>query len=287
VSDPIERAGGPSPEEAEASFAAADAREALVKEMKNAGFARPEGVQNGAQAILRDIHTIKELFQPRAEFEGHIKDLMSALKTQGDLDPILVGWTGKRAVLIEGHHRHTTYKRAGYAAKPVAVEWFEGTIDEAVHASITANSKHKLPMTMQERLNAAWRLVRLGCGSKAKTAKSAGISERQVATMRSVLAKHREEVVGVEAWAKASKIAAGRGTIERSEADQEEWLQQLAKGYEEKIRRACGPKLALNPDMLARVLGLYCGNNLSIVFRSAGQQGLLEIDDYGEEKSDF
>jgi hypothetical protein len=96
----------------EHSFGAARARAALTLEMgKKPGFVRPEGVHNGGSFVLKDIETLKDLFQPREEFEGHTKDLMDALKRNGALDPILVGWTGKRAVLIEGHHRHAAYER--------------------------------------------------------------------------------------------------------------------------------------------------------------------------------
>jgi ParB-like nuclease domain len=201
--------------EAAPSFKAARARTELIAEMtagaKTHGFVDPRGVHNGRQAILKDIHPLRDLFQPREEFEGHIKDLQAALKMHGGLDPILVGWTGKRVVLIEGHHRHEAYMRSGYKLKPVAVEWFTGSIHEAISASVGANSKHKLPMTLQQRLNAAWRLVRLDEFSKAEIARNASVSDGQIGKMRRVLKKHYEEVIEVEAWAQAWQIASGRG----------------------------------------------------------------------------
>jgi hypothetical protein len=84
----------------EQSFAAAEARKALTLEMgKKPGFADPEGVHNGGSFVLKDIQPLKALFQPREEFEGHIEDLQDALKRNGALDPILVGWTGRKATI--------------------------------------------------------------------------------------------------------------------------------------------------------------------------------------------
>jgi hypothetical protein len=273
-------------EDSSMSFAAAEARKALIEEMGDSGFARPAGMQNSAHAVLKDIQPMRELFQPREEYESHVKDLMDALKVHGELDPILVGHTGKRTVLIEGHHRHTAYKRSGYLDEPVAVEWFEGSVDEAVCASMMPNTKHKLPMVLQERLNAAWRLIRLGTFSKSRITKVTTVGDGQIARMRRVLKAHRDDVIGVEQWSRASKIATGRGTV-RTEDEHEAWLEGLVETYQEKVRRAVGNKLASNPDMMARVLARYCGNNLPAVFHSAKQLGLLEIDEDEFSDSDF
>ena len=108
MTEDIEENAGAS-EDSSMSFAAAEARKALIEEMRDSGFARPAGMQNSAHAVLKDR-------------------------------------TGKRTILIEGHHRHTAYKRGGFLDEPVAVEWFEGSVDEAVCASMMPNTKHKLPM---------------------------------------------------------------------------------------------------------------------------------------------
>ena len=80
-------------EDSSMSFAAAEARKALIEEMGDSGFVRPAGMQNSAYAVLKDIQPMRELFQPREEYESHVKDLMDALKVHGELDPILVGHT--------------------------------------------------------------------------------------------------------------------------------------------------------------------------------------------------
>jgi len=265
-------------ETTETSFGAAQAREALLAEMgKNAGFADPKGVHNGGSFVLKDIHPLRALFQPRQEFEGHISELKAALKTHGALDPILVGWTGKRVILIEGHHRYVAYERSGYKLKPVDVQWFIGPLNAAVEASIAANSKTKLPMSLQEKLNAAWRLVRLGGFSKAQIKRSSAISDGQIGKMRRVLAAHHD-VVGIDEWAKAWKVATGRGEV-RTDEEHEEYLNMLVEQYPEKIHKAVGTKLASNPEMMARVLSRHCGRNLGQVFQCAKQLGLIEVED--------
>jgi ParB-like chromosome segregation protein Spo0J len=273
-------------ETTEQSFAAAEARKALIAEMgKSAGFADPKGVHNGGQMVLKDIHPLRALFQPRQEFEGHISELKAALKLHGALDPILVGWTGKRVILIEGHHRYVAYERSGFKLKPVDVQWFVGPLNAAVEASIAANSKMKLPMTLQEKLNAAWRLVRLGGFSKAQIVRSSGISDGQVGKMRRVLASHQADVVQVDEWAKAWKIATKRGE-ERTEEEHEEYLNMLVEQYQQKIHDAVGTKLASNPEMMARVMARHCGRNFGQVFQSAKQLGLIEVDEFDPE-ADF
>lgn len=100
--------------------------------------------------------------------------------------------------------------------------------------------------------------------------------------MRRVLKAHRSEVLGVETWAKASALATGKGT-ERTGDELEAWLEQQVEIYQEKIRKAVGPKLASNPDMMARVMERYCGKNFPAVFHSAKQLGLMDMDQYADE----
>jgi hypothetical protein len=268
-------------------FAAAQARASLTLELgKSARFARPEGLHNGGQAILKDIEPLKDLFQPREEFEGHVKDLMGALKAHGALDPILVGWTGKRVVLIEGHHRHAAYERSGFKLKPVAVEWFAGTVNEAVSASMAANSKFKLNMTTQDKLNAAWRLIRLGGFSRAQIVRDAAIGDGQVSRMRRLLKAHYVDVINVDTWSKASKIASGKNH-EWTESELEEKLRLQVAAFKERMFKEFGNKLSTQPDMMAHVLESYCGRNLPQVFRACKAFGYLDMDELTDEDSDF
>jgi ParB-like nuclease domain len=174
-------------------------------------FAGKPDQQNAGRVILRKIEPLRELFQPRGEHEKHVKDLADALKIHGELEPLTVAWTGKRVILIEGHHRYTAYWRKGRADKPVPVRWFKGSIKDAVALARSENSKAKLPMTTQERQNAAWLMVRLGDYTRPEIIAAAGVSDGQIGTMRRVLREHMDAVVGVDSWYRARQTAAGRG----------------------------------------------------------------------------
>lgn len=71
--------------------------------------------------------------------------------------------------------------------------YFTGSVEEAVLQAGRANSKAKQPMTNTERQDFAWRLVRLGSYTRNQVAEAAGVSLRQVATMREVLKELGED----------------------------------------------------------------------------------------------
>lgn len=152
--------------------------------------------------------TIDPTFRHRAspDSESHLADLRKSLRNTGRLDAVLV-WqevddAGKptgRLVLLDGHYRIAAYR----------AEQFKGKIEgngvpsvllkcnrlEAHLTALAANSKNTLPLTMQERLNAAWSLVRTYRNniSKPRLAKASGVAERTIANMRQQLRKFEED----------------------------------------------------------------------------------------------
>uniref|UniRef100_UPI003899B579 ParB/RepB/Spo0J family partition protein n=1 Tax=Profundibacter amoris TaxID=2171755 RepID=UPI003899B579 len=102
-----------------------------------------------------------ETFQFR-EFqtiESHVFELGQTLKSGRELDPMLVWDRGKDGyIIIDGHHRYETYRICKLSAK-ISVRVFSGTEEEAVLLALEDNAKVRLPMTAQEKSNAAWRLV--------------------------------------------------------------------------------------------------------------------------------
>ena len=134
-----------------------------------------------------DIKTDPETFQFRdfETTESHVDDLGKALKAGRKLPPILVWNSGDGDyIVIDGHHRleaHCRYK----PNDKIAVEIFTGTKAEARLLACEENAKARLPMTHQERSNAAWRLVCSDGGySKAETCRVTGISDSTVSKMR-------------------------------------------------------------------------------------------------------
>jgi hypothetical protein len=166
------------------------------------------------------------------------------------------------------------------------VEWFTGTINEAASASMARNSKYKLNMTTQDKLNAAWRLIRLGGFSRAQIVRDASIGDGQVSRMRRVLKAHYEDVINVDVWQKASRIASGKNH-EWTEDEMAEKLRLQVASYKERMFAEFGNKLSTNPDMMAHVLEKYCGRNLPQVFRACKAFGYLDLDELTDEDADF
>lgn len=110
------------------------------------------------------------------------------------LDPITVWYGGRRFYVIDGHHRLDAYKRY-HGNAPVAVPCveFKGTLLEAMELAGQANHKNKLPMTMDDRLNFAWRLVCMDGLTAKRVQEASGVGERIVWSMRKKLKQKLEE----------------------------------------------------------------------------------------------
>jgi hypothetical protein len=135
----------------------------------------------------------------------HLAALRKTLRNTGRLDPVLVwqeadakGTPTGRLVLLDGHYRLAAYRAEQSAGKiegrGIPAVMLTGSHMEAHLAALMANSKDTLPLTMQERLNAAWRLVqtyRNGI-SKPRLARASGVSERTILSMRQQMKKFAE-----------------------------------------------------------------------------------------------
>ncbi len=180
--------------------------EALQRELDEQSSSRPPEVQ---ALHLREIHVKEEVFQPRTqrgaeeEEELFVRELVNALKQQQGkvpLEPLTVWWSGKKWYVIDGHHRLVAYKKAGKGwsqDQAVPVTEFKGSLNQAVNLTVEANSKTKLPMTKEDRVNSAWRLICLDPmknRSKTEIAAATGVSVRQLAYMRQALRELTREV---------------------------------------------------------------------------------------------
>jgi hypothetical protein len=165
----------------------------LKKELAGKQAARPEEV---TEMTLDGLKRMVAVFQPRT-LEGNlqadgefINDLMGHLKMQGKrpLDPLTIWWSGKHFYVIDGHHRLEAYKRCGgpWDTLPIPVMEYRGGLNDAIAEAVMSNSKSKLPMRKEDRMNSAWKLVCIGEWSKREITGMAGVSERQVGNMREV-----------------------------------------------------------------------------------------------------
>jgi len=180
------------------------------------------GAQNSkrpASLPLSAIEVAPSVFQWRLEnaeiyaTREHIAVLVGALTRTDNpapLDPILVMAVGHRYVVIDGHCRLEAYRVARWAGG-VPVVYFEGSIHDAEIMALEANTKDKLPMGKETKLEAAWKHLVRGRSNEAWRYTQAEISERTTVGLRTVkrmaaaLKKHGDGVSTLT-WAAARRV---------------------------------------------------------------------------------
>ena len=220
--------------------------------------------------LPREI-TVDPTFQFRhtGNDKAHVRGLAQTLRSTGSLDPILV-WdeqddAGKltgRLVLLDGGHRLDAYSTAKGHREGIPARVLNGDREEAMVAAIQANSRESLPLTKQEKMDAAWRLVRLpGKRLTVPTvAAAAGIASRSVDNMR-------------KRW--AAMMAAGREASghwwrdrqdeppemedhpEMTDEERQAAVAKLAEGIKTAFKKMPWKDEALAAEALERALGTY------------------------------
>jgi hypothetical protein len=172
----------------------------------------------------KQIARMVSVFQPREldgrweEDERHVETLTAAIGKSDRpkyLDPVAVWWGGDRWYVIDGHHRLVAYDRAKVRLGiPVVV--FEGTLDEAMADSAFANSKDRLIMRKDDKLNFAWKLTLSTELPKSRVVEVCAVANGSVGLMRNVKAKLLGELgVPLEeltnmTWTSARLLAEGK-----------------------------------------------------------------------------
>lgn len=261
---------------------------ALLVKLKAKAEAEPATDVLPGHLPISAIATETALFQPRGLAENHVHDLTRVAKSGRLFDPLVVIQIGGTAFLVDGHHRREAYLKA-QITQPIPVSYFSGSVEEAVLEAGRANSKAKQPMTNTERQDFAWRLVRLGSYTRNQVAEAAGVSVRQVATMREVLKELGEDAFEHESWWKARQAASGKENLSfDSDEAREEWLEARASDLARRMRKEFTGKLISNPELAARALNIYFGRKLPDLFHELRQyvaEG--EGQDQGDDNDDF
>jgi ParB-like chromosome segregation protein Spo0J len=92
--------------------------------------------------------------------DDHIQTLANAIRDTGKpLDPILVFTVGDAFYVVDGHHRMAAYDTAKWR-KVIPATVFEGTLEGAADAGRARNIRDKLPMSRNDKREAAWTLVK-------------------------------------------------------------------------------------------------------------------------------
>lgn len=227
--------------------------------------------------------------------ETHIHDLHKALTNRGDLDPITVvalEEDGKRIlVVVDGHHRLEAYK-ASKQHDTIPYRILKGGIKEALVEAGLGNTKAKLPTTNMERMNYAWRLVRLNAENEVKlTAKeiasTASISERNVFNMRKTYKETDEVGRELEQWWQVLQHIQGKEQVMLSHEAMEEWLDLQAAKYSERLGKQFGDKLSGNPEMFARVIHRHSGRGAVSVYEGLGGLVGEELQELADAEEEF
>ena len=214
------------------------------------------------------IARMVSVFQPReldgrwTEDERHIENLEGAIgdpKKPRYLDPMTVWWGGDRWYVIDGHHRLVAYDRAK-VARGLPVDVFEGTMDEAMAHSAAANSKDRLIMRKDDKLNFAWKLTLTTELPKSRVVEVCAVANGSVGAMRSVKAKllgdlrvPLEELADMT-WASARLLAEGKQMDQ--DYDPEDAVRKRADQYRKRLYTAFKDIPTRDPEAFALALVL-------------------------------
>lgn len=175
-----------------------------------------------AKAKLSHLNEQTDVFQVRTDglAANHVADLTDLIGRGMTLDPIRV-WknpeTG-RLVIADGHHRAEAYRQAMGGAIKVSVLVYECDEETAYLIPMDENGKARKPLSQDERMNRAWFLVCRTSHSKARVARNAAVSARQVGYMRKTLAELEQAERDIpETWRAAQYALKGDDPTELTE----------------------------------------------------------------------
>lgn len=214
--------------------------------------------------LLSEIHTAPKVFQfrtpPLAEERDLMGDLANTIENPGQrpIEPIVVYAVGRRFYVIDGHHRYDAYCAAKWTA-PIPVEYFRGTLKEAVGEAAARNSSNKLPFSENERTGAAWRLMRDGARDPEMHFTWAEIKEQSKAAHQSLSRMSKVlKILGERAyhmeWGEARNAANALKRDATTAVGDDEWKMGKARKLAEHMTK--GPLLRKNPEVTAMALAM-------------------------------
>jgi hypothetical protein len=202
---------------------------------------------------LEELRTAPRVFQYRDyhqrkhEKAHHLKSLVRAIRVgDGHLDPIEVFPVAGYRIVLDGHCRLAAYKRAGFATSTsIPIEHFAGDFSDALLRAAEANSKDKLPLTLREKLEAAWNLVKYDpkgeVYSLRRIQKATGASKSTAGNMRTLLLDDSLDFDPSQlSWrgVKYRRQSGKKWGEEAQEARAEAWAKRLSSAFGHKPVRA-------------------------------------------------
>lgn len=256
---------------------------------------------------LENIKYATGVLQPRtlngerSQSDEHVKDLVRLIKDSDThlLDPVVVWWSGRNWRCLDGHHRLLAYKEANKKLKlktpivDIPVEVFAGSFEEAHAHAIRLNSKIKLNMSHDDRMESAWQQVCLDTKRDRKVTDIASLTKVSVSLVEKMRRYHRtlltnetlwedngfQKVPRVPegmSWNMARQIVEGRKVL-RDYGDAEMKAEAKALGY--KLRKTCGAMLSKKPTVTALALREYSRQLPKMLIQEFLSKGLISSHD--------
>lgn len=219
---------------------------------------------------LVEIDTDFDRFQFRiVEVDyGHVEELKGHYKRKAKIPPITVWQDPEDEVfyVLDGHHRFTALQQL--QRKKVSVRVFQGSYEEARLMCLRENAKAQLPMSPEERQNAAWQLTQAvyedgeWAYSKKRISETCGTSERTVATMRSTYKQLQEADAIIPEWSwRAALLSLKRlDAVDYTDEDRDAWVEAETGKLDEAIGKHLSLMLAKCPQAAFNVLATRLGD---------------------------
>jgi hypothetical protein len=239
-----------------------DVQRALTKAKSSPELKGALGLNRNSIVVAEKVFQWRLLDTDVANREEHILSMAKAIADSGKpLDAILVLQVGGKFYVIDGHHRLAAYDTARWIGA-IPARAFGGTLDQAYLEALRLNSRNKLPMTKEDKQEAAWRLVKLQDGSsREQISEWTTVSTSNISNMRRVLKKLQglergPDVIPIAdlTWRRALREdwAAEDG---RKEWDADEWKEREANEIVEALMKAnIGFTLKKQPEITAMAL---------------------------------
>lgn len=235
------------------------------------GAQPPEGQTRTRRFLLpREIATDAAFqFRQTGTDKAHAKGLAQTLRTVGDLDPVLVwqevdsdGQPTGRLILLDGHHRLAAYATAKGHREAVPAVVLTGDRAVAMLAAVQANTRDSLPLTKNERMDAAWRLVRLpGKRLTVPTvAKAAGVGAATVDRMRKrgiEMQAQSKEASGQWWRDRQDELPKMKERPEMTDAERSAAIEMLAGALNKALGKMPWQDQDLAAEALERAIGTY------------------------------
>lgn len=232
------------------------------------------------QVRLCDITKQTDVFQFRHCIVDphHVDELEKVLDNGNILDPLSL-WLDpdtEKLVVVDGHHRLAAYKQYGWRRKVPALVFSCG-IERARLIALRENGKARLPLSKDERTDAAWALVCLDLEdySRRIIRENTGVGDGTVANMRrtyKALLKRDPESEMPRHWWQALQALKDGEQREYTEEEREAMIEAKAAQLDAEIGKALGFMAAHLPEAAVEV-----------VVKRLGKKGLsLLLEEYGD-----